>query len=150
MKTNIEINRLSRAPIGHRLVKKLAGIVIEGEVNASDERNVELSIVFVGPKKIREINKRYRDIDRVTDVLSFAESEEASGMPCRILGELVICNDQVKKNAKEAGVSIAGELAWVVVHGVLHLFGYDHENDSKQAQIMRKKEEFYLSKYKVL
>jgi probable rRNA maturation factor len=66
------------------------------------------------------------------------------------LGELVICLSQVKKDAKESKVGLDYELAWVVVHGVLHLLGYDHETSPAQELKMRQKEELYLSKLKFL
>lgn len=149
MEINIEVNRLSKALFDRRLVEKAANIVIEGETSASDGRSVELSIVFVGPKKIKEINRKYRNIDQVTDVLSFSETDEFNkAIPYRILGELAVCCDQVKKNARQAGVRAADELAWVIVHGILHLFGYDHETSLNDALKMRQKEEYYLSKIK--
>jgi len=151
MKTNIEINNSAGAVADGKLIKKAALIVIEGEArNLFDDRVIEVSIAVVGSKKIREINGKYRKKDQTTDVLSFAEGDfpqEKSDMP-RMLGELVICVIQVKADAKEANVSAEYELAWATVHGMLHLFGYDHEGDGKDAVLMRQKEQFYLSRCK--
>lgn len=150
MKTNVEINSLVQAAVDERLIKKAAAAVIAGEAgHVSDSRAVEVSIVIVGPKMIRRINKKYRKKDRVTDVLSFAEEDtDQSREHPRILGELVICAKQVKDDAKEAGVSAEYELAWVTVHGTLHLFGYDHETNEADAVLMRQKEKKYLSQIK--
>jgi len=151
MKINIEINNSVRAGADCELIKRAALVVIEGEAKSlSDGREIEVSIAIVGPKKIKEINKKYRRKDQTTDVLSFAEDDSMSiksGMP-RILGELVVCAKQVKADAKEAKVSAEYELVWVTVHGMLHLFGYDHETGEKDAVLMKRKEQFYLSQCK--
>ena len=149
MKIEVEINNLTKIPVNEGLVKEVAAIVIAGE--ASARRDIEVSMVFAGPAKIRQINKKYRKIDRVTDVLSFSEEDDEVGQAKypRILGELVICQKQVTDDAKESGVDPEKEFAWVVVHGILHLFGYDHETSESEALKMRKKEEFYLSKLKL-
>jgi len=151
MKTNIEINSLVKAAVNGELIKRAAGTVIEGETDIlSDGCDIEVSVIIVGPKKIQEINKKYRKKNQVTDVLSFAEGNamgRGEGLP-RILGELAICLKQVRDDAKESGKSVEYELAWVVVHGMLHLLGYDHETSKKDAIIMRQKEQFYLSQCK--
>jgi probable rRNA maturation factor len=151
MKTNVEINSLVKAAVNRKLVRKTAIAVIDGETKGlSDGRNIEVSIVIAGPKKIREINKKYRKKDQVTDVLSFAGEDSGQDCGCpRTLGELVICAKQVKDDAREAGVSAEYELAWVVAHGMLHLFGYDHEASGAAAKLMREKEQFYLSQIKL-
>jgi probable rRNA maturation factor len=117
---------------------------------ASEPGEVEVSIALVSPAKIRAINKKYRQKDQVTDVLSFAEGDvENDGIKHpRLLGELVICPKQVKDDAKEAKVSFKYELAWVTVHGILHLLGYDHETGENDAKTMKQKEQFCLSKLK--
>ena len=148
MKINVEINSLVKAAADGKLIKKAAVAVVAGEWgNISDSREVEISIVLVSPAKIRAINKKYRRKDQATDVLSFAEDNilaDNGGHP-RIVGELVICPKQVSDDAKEAKVTFKYELAWVVVHGILHLLGYDHEKSEKEAFLMRKKEVFYLA-----
>jgi probable rRNA maturation factor len=149
MKIEVEINNLTSVSVNDGLVKRAARETIIGEV--SDGRDVEVSIAIVDSAKIRQINKKYRKIDQITDVLSFSEEGVAVGQAKypRIMGELVICQKQVKDDAKESGVDVERELAWVVVHGILHLFGYNHETSKAGALKMREKEEFYLSKLKL-
>lgn len=150
MKTNIEINSLVKAEADENLIKKIVRAVIEGETEKlSDGRDIEISIAIVGPKRIREINKKYRKRNEVTDVLSFAEEDmrQDRGYP-RAIWELVICLKQIKDDARKAGVSAEYELAWVVAHGILHLLGYDHEKNKAAAIEMRQKEQFYLSRFK--
>ena len=152
MKVNVGINNLADITVDKKFVKKVAISVIKGEiVNSSDGRNIELSIVFVGMVKIREINYKFRKKDYATDVLSFSEDTNFgsnAGNHPKILGELVICAEVVKNDALESGKKEKEELAWVVIHGMLHLFGYDHEKGKIQADAMRKKEEFYLLNFK--
>ena len=151
MKIDIEINNRTKTPANISLIKKAAARVIEGEgKRLPGSRGVEVSIALVSLAKIHQINKKYRKIDRATDVLSFAEDGNAGkqiGYP-RFMGELVICPKQVKDDAKASELAFEEEMAWAVVHGMLHLFGHDHEKNESQARVMRKKEEFYLSKIK--
>ena len=99
--------------------------------------DLELSVIFVDDKKIHEINKDYRNIDRSTDVISFAlednEQYYLEGMP-RELGDIFISIDHAKLQAQEYGHSFYRELCFLFTHGLLHLLGFDHmeENDEKE------------------
>ncbi len=115
---------------------------------------VELSVAILGPGRMREVNKRYRGKNRITDVLSFPETEIVFqnlkiGPKKKIkgLGEILICPRAVKKNAKRFNVSFEEELKKVLIHGVLHLLGYNHEQPEDEKR-MREKEENYLLKIK--
>lgn len=152
MEIDIGINNLAGIAINEKLVKEAAATVIFGEAgNLPAGRDIEVSIAFIGPGEIREINKKYRKKDQATDVLSFAEDDccdyNGADHP-RFLGELAICAEVVKSDAVESGKKYEEELAWVVIHGILHLFGYDHETSKKDADSMRQKEKFYLSQIK--
>ncbi|RJQ35188.1 rRNA maturation RNase YbeY [Candidatus Parcubacteria bacterium] len=86
----------------------------------------QVSIALVSPEEIRELNRVYRNKNKVTDVLSFElDSQE-------ILGEVIICLEQAKKQAEEKQKSIKSELQLLLVHGILHLLGYDHERGEKE------------------
>ena len=118
------------------------------------DKNLYINIVFTSPNKIHEINKKYRDVDRETDVLSFPmfEKEELENYVAKpwkdILGDIIISIEQVKKQAEEYGHSFERELAYMMVHGFYHLTGEDHieENDKK---IMREKEENVLNELNI-
>lgn len=118
---------------------------------AKFKKPAEISLVIVGEKRIRTLNKKYRKINRVTDILSFgnetAKIKKAKFInpPGAIsyLGETFICYDQAKKQAVKQGHSVKKELAILLAHGVLHLLGYDHER-SIEAEVMRKKEKMVL------
>ena len=114
------------------------------ELDIQDD--LELSVIFVDDKRIHEINREYRQIDRSTDVISFAleDSEQyyIEGMP-REIGDIFISIDHAKMQAEEYGHSFEREFAYMIVHGFYHLMGYDHikEDDKK---VMREKEEKVL------
>ena len=116
-----------------------------------------ITVTLTTPETIQEINKRYRNIDRATDVLSFPmfEKDELDKKIQKndfenedILGDIVVSVDKVKDQAIEYGHSFERELSYMIVHGFYHLMGYDHieEEDKK---IMRKKEEYILEKLNI-
>lgn len=101
-----------------------------------------LSIVFVRSAKMRKLNLEYRKKNRPTDVLSFSESSNEE----KYLGEILICLSEVRNNAKIYNQELEEELKRVLIHGILHLLGYDHER--KGDKIMMEKQENYLSRLK--
>lgn len=110
---------------------------------AGYNEDAEVGLVFVDDDYIHDLNHRYRGVDSPTDVLSFAMMEGEpveSGEAEPILGDVVISLQTVERQAREYGHSFLREAAYLTVHGVLHLLGYDHmEEDNKR--IMRQKEE---------
>ena len=109
---------------------------------------VELSIVVADDETVRRLNQRYRGVDAATDVLSFSlDSEIAFPTPSgrRQLGEIVISYPTALRQAEAAGHSIDEELAHLLVHGLLHLLGYDHERPG-DARTMRSREETLLGR----
>lgn len=111
----------------------------------------EVSVVYVSKEKIKQINQEYRQINQVTDVISFAlfdETEESDIIQdesyITTLGDIFICLDKMKEQAKNYGHSEKRELAFLACHGLLHLLGYDHLNQTDEA-IMFKKQEKILN-----
>ena len=111
------------------------------------DEDVELSVVLCDNTYIHELNKTYRNIDRPTDVLSFAlnegEEEGYDGPDTKLLGDIVISLNKTREQADEYGHSFERELAYLTVHGMLHILGYDHMTDEDKTE-MRKEEEFVL------
>ena len=111
--------------------------------------NAESSILLCHNEYIHELNKQYRDIDRPTDVLSFAlnegEEDGYDGPDTALLGDIVISLDKVQEQADEYGHSFERELAYLTIHGMLHILGYDHMEPDDKAE-MRKEEEFILTR----
>lgn len=107
-----------------------------------------ISVVIVDKDKIHEINKTYRNVDKVTDVISFAFEDNGGITPdgLRILGEIYLCMDKAKEQAIEYGHSDKREICYLVTHGLLHLLGYDHEKEEDKKE-MRIKEEEILEFY---
>ena len=116
-----------------------------------------ITITFTTPQNIKEINKKYRNIDKATDVLSFPmfEKDELEtkiknkDYVCEdVLGDIIISIEKVQEQAEEYGHSFERELSYMVVHGFYHLMGYDHikEEDKK---VMRPKEEKVLNDLKI-
>jgi len=114
--------------------------------------NKLFNIIFVDDEKIHEINKTYRGVDRVTDVISFAlnDSEEITGLPEESLelGDIFIDISQAERQAKLYNHSLKREIAFLSVHGYLHLCGYDHMKKEDE-EIMTKKQEEILNKVNI-
>ncbi len=108
--------------------------VIESTLKHEDVSNAVFSIVFVDEKTIQEMNRDYRGIDRVTDVISFAfeDNEKVRYNTIRVLGDIYICIPRMKEQAVSYGHSEKRELAFLTVHGLLHLLGYDHQTEDEE------------------
>lgn len=135
-------------------LKRLASAVYK-TLNQTDDLKAELG--FVSKEEIKELNRRTRGIDKVTDVLSFPTLNDitdkvlsAKDYPADLdgsdlfLGSIVLCEDRVREQAEELGHSYKRESEYLIIHGLMHLFGYDHmtEQDKK---IMRQKEKSALA-----
>jgi probable rRNA maturation factor len=112
------------------------------------EEGSELSVTFVDNKRIREINKEYRQKDTATDVISFALEEMGEdemqivgiGIP-RVLGDIIISIERTKEQAEEYGHSFERELGFLALHGFLHLLGYDHlEKEEEEEMFSRQRD----------
>ena len=102
-------------------------------LDAENQPDAELGIMITGQKKIHDLNKHYRDADKPTDVLAFAFNDATSDIPfpalgdnLNHLGEVIISAEQAAIQAKQYRHSVTREIAVLLVHGVLHLLGYDH------------------------
>lgn len=106
-------------------------------------KNVSFSIIFVDNEKIRELNRDYRNIDRVTDVITFrlADYEEVMCGKINILGDIYISLDKAKTQSIEYGHSYLRELSFLLIHGFLHLLGYDHMNEEDEKEMFGLQEE---------
>lgn len=105
----------------------------------------EVGVVFADDVYIRELNRDYRGVDAATDVLSFAldegEEPEVQGGPEEsLLGDIVISLETAERQAAEFGHSLEREMAYLTVHGMLHLVGYDHEEEADKAAMRRQEE----------
>lgn len=142
----IEIQNLN--PDFKRINKKfLLGVAETVLRKERVSKKVDVSIVIVNEGEIHKLNKQYRKKNRPTDVLSFGSVKDFLSVESFILPEIVICPEEVQKNADEYGVSFKNELVKVLIHGILHLLGFDHEENEEQAKKMFLKQDKYLAMF---
>lgn len=108
-----------------------------------------LEVIIVNKKNIRQINRDYRNIDKVTDVISFALEDEVEGevkiisKKPRLLGSIIICGPVAEEQAASYNHSLDREMKFLFIHGLLHLLGYDHQNKEDE-------EEMFSLQYKII
>ena len=138
---------------------KWLGRTAEAVLSAARAETVELSVVLVSDRRMRALNRRYRKKDRSTDVLSFPLHEKSghatffrhgklfsqkSSLSPFLLGDVVISMQTAKRQATEFGHGLRDEIERLLVHGILHLLGYDHERNARDAAAMARKERAIL------
>lgn len=133
----VHVECAGKLPAG--MSKKLVGSLVEAAYILGGGREpAEVSVSVAGDRKIRRLNREYRGEDRVTDVLSFGCGDRPDydlsdkGKPVLQLGDILICLSQVKRQSRRAGRSVKDEFALLVVHGTLHLLGYDHATEKDE------------------
>ena len=131
-----------------KLIKTACKKVLETE---NFQGSAEINVTFVTDEEIREINNSFRQIDKATDVLSFPLGENGvydvnPENDCFMLGDVVISVEHAIMQAKEFGHSVEREIAYLTVHSVLHLLGYDHVLEGDDKKLMREHEEMALEK----
>mgnify|MGYP003455856237 CR=1 FL=1 len=123
--------------------------VLYSAIEKEKLENVSFNLIIVDNDYIHDLNKNYRNIDRETDVITFAlEDEDTIVMPNeeRVLGDIYVSIDRAKEQAKEFGHSLLRELSFLAVHGFYHLLGYDHMTPEDE-KVMFKKQEEVLEAY---
>ena len=98
---------------------------VEKMLDAIGKTDSSVTVAFVSDKKIRELNRQFRQIDKATDVLSFPGDSSDGEM-----GDIAISIETAARQAKQSGLTLDGEIAQLLLHGLLHLSGYDHETDN--------------------
>ena len=114
------------------------------ELEGIDQERTEISVTFVEAEEIRELNRDYRDNDKVTDVLSFPQFDDLNDIPdfgeiC--LGDVVICKERAEEQAEEFGHSFEREIIYLFTHSILHLLGYDHMEEEEKREMRAREEE---------
>ena len=125
-------------------LKKVIDIALKEE----KVENAYFNIIFIDNEEIHKINKQYRNIDRETDVISFALEDDSTypTLDFRMLGDIYISVDRIKSQAKDYGHSEVRETCFLAVHGLLHLLGYDHTKSEEDEKIMFEKQDIILNK----
>jgi probable rRNA maturation factor len=135
------IQNLTKARIDKKFLEKVSEKTLK---IAGIKKKAEISLVIVSSKKIKELNKKYRGIDKITDVLSFGKTKKFFiEPPDKILrlGEIFISYQKAKTQAIQHQQTIKKEIAFLFIHGILHLLGYGHtrEKDKKVMQKLERK-----------
>ena len=136
----IDVANLTRGDLDEGFVRK----AIEKTLQYLEIKGtISLGVAFVGRERMRKLNKDFRGKDQATDVLSFARGGKfvVPANEGEYAGEIIVCVSVVKNQAKSAGVSFQRELAHILIHGTLHLFGYEHEKSQKDTEKMHATEE---------
>lgn len=144
-------NRQEKVDVNSEM-EALVERVVQKALETFVEEDYEVSISFVDNSEIRDLNKQYRDKDTATDVLSFPlmefevteenyNNEEEYVQEDKLLGDIVISLERAQEQAIEYEHSFERELAFLVVHGVLHLLGMDHEDEEQEREMIKKQEE---------
>ncbi|HSE85912.1 MAG TPA: rRNA maturation RNase YbeY [Candidatus Binatia bacterium] len=125
------VRKQASGTFSNRELKRIALKILE----LVEQSQAELSIALVNNKEIRKLNAQYRRKDYPTDVLSFLAG---NGLPSkvRLLGDVVISVEKAEEQAKQRGRTVNEETATLLIHGILHLLGYDHERSPSAARIM--------------
>jgi probable rRNA maturation factor len=119
--------------------------LVDATLRAERIRDAMISIAFVGAKAMAKMNERYLRHAGVTDVISFGMGREAPGLPA--IGDIYICPEVARRNARRHRVPVSQELARLVVHGTLHVVGYDHPDGlSRTKSDMWKRQERVLAR----
>lgn len=145
--------------IDSALQKTLSDIIVYAMKTEHLTGDYEVSLSVVSAEQIRELNANFRQIDRITDVLSFPmyEREELDEIEEKKeyedyevnIGDIVLCYDRAVEQAKEYGHSLKREICYLVTHSIFHLLGYDHMEEEEK-QMMRTREEQVLSHFHIL
>ncbi len=159
-KIDDELFALMDKAVGIALNNEFGDDLIESDISIL-EVPIDLSVSIVGDNEIKELNAEFRDIDRVTDVLSFPQYADNNELRHEILdagkciqegeelffnimlGDVVICYEKAVEQAEEYGTGLRRELIYLFVHSVFHLMGYDHMNEDDK-RVMRAKEELVM------
>jgi probable rRNA maturation factor len=144
------------APYRRRLTQKWLRAAAANVLAAEGvERPAELSLTVTDDETVRRLNRQYRVIDKTTDVLSFALTENVADTTFVTpsdgmlhLGEVIVSYPTAQVQAKEHNHPIEREIVWLLVHGILHLLGYDHQNDATEAR-MRQREKAIMKEIDV-
>jgi probable rRNA maturation factor len=156
--TEIEFINIDENKAFKELIEKVVNKCFEEE--NLQNINMYLNIILTNPEYIREANKKYRNIDKETDVLSFpmfqkdelddivSNSKQSQIEIQEVLGDIIISIPRVQEQAEEYGHSVERELSYMVVHGFYHIIGYDHIEEDDKIK-MRAKEEVILNKLNI-
>lgn len=130
-----------------KLIEKIIGLTVK---ELGIKKDLAITVLLVGDKKIKDLNKTYRQKDKITDVLSFSAREgQKMVLPesDNYLGEIFICYPQAKRQARKFGHSLKKEISFLLIHGFLHLLGYDDQKVKDYAVMKKVQDKIFLKIY---
>lgn len=148
---NLDVDERFESDIDRDLLLEVVQNALEG---AQVKGSIEIGLVVTDDAEIRRLNRDYRGVDAPTDVLSFSQLESRGGQDDtfpwppgtpRLIGDIIISGERVRAQSAEFGHGQRRELAYLTVHGLLHLLGYDHESDAEKEKMRRAEEEALAS-----
>lgn len=145
-------DRQDKLEVSEELIEKIKDIIIECLDYEGYDDNYEVSLSFVDNKEIHELNREYRGVDRVTDVLSFpllSDDFEDVELEEESLGDIVVSLERALEQSIEYNHSFEREVCFLICHSMFHLLGYDHDTDENTKE-MREKEEHILDRKSVV
>ena len=147
MNVNLEWSNRSQADIPEAWIDKLNELLRIAAAKEAIEAG-EVALSFVDDDEIQSLNRQYRSIDRPTDVLSFPmEDDEFLNDPAEtlpLLGDIIISIPAARRQSEEYKHSLLREIGFLFVHGLLHLLGYDHQDEETEAEMIAKQEEILI------
>ena len=112
------------------------------------ENKVEIAVTLVSPEEIRRLNRKFRSVDRVTDVLSFPMDEEALPFQTSVfLGDMIVCPERIFLQAPLYQTTYKEEFCLMVIHSTLHLLGYDHMEENEKKEMFALQEQIFFDLY---
>ena len=140
-------NQQTSQPINLTKIQKTAQAIL----NDLDCPDGELSILFVDDHRIQTLNREYRRKDRPTNVLAFPMREgDFPAVAPQLLGDVVISADRAAAEAEKAGIGLERHTLWLLIHGILHLFGFDHEKSRQETADMEARTAHLMQKMQAL
>ncbi|MBU9722498.1 MULTISPECIES: rRNA maturation RNase YbeY [Bacillaceae] len=136
--------------VSESIMEVMSGVIKTAMTMENVVENAEVSVTFVDDERIQSINKEFRGLDKPTDVLSFALNEGENDIPDiplddetipELLGDIIISVPRAEAQAKEYGHSFEREINFLLVHGFLHLLGYDHGSEEEEKKMFARQEE---------
>ena len=139
MAIKVETENLNKRKIDIALVNKTAEIVLKN----AGYKNIAVDIIFINNHKIRVLNRKYLGIDSATDVIAFPACQGMDEIgDTRFLGDIAISSDKAWQNSEIYGEPFTEEILRYVIHGVLHLLGYEDNNEKNRKKMVKKENEF--------
>lgn len=144
----IDYTRAKPRLMGRVLASRIVRTALP-HMKLSGAGNLEVAVVMVGTERMRKMNRKWRKVNKPTDVLAFPlPGPRPKGYTSILLGDVFICPMIVRKKAAREGLSEHAQMRWSLVHGLLHLAGYDHERSAVAAEKMAEMEQRILNKLK--